>query len=109
MRTATRTDDVRRRWRRAPPAPRRGCRGAAHGRRQPSPATGGAGSLRWCLELRPCVAQDRVKDLLDLVKLLLAADERRSKLDDRVTAVVGPTDQPGFEQLRGEEPAKQAL
>src|SRR3712207_471274 len=49
------------------------------------------------------------EDLLDLVEVLLAADQRRRQLDDRVAAVVGAAVDAGLEQRAGEEPAQQPL
>src|SRR5256885_343989 len=39
--------------------------------------------------------------------MLLAADQRRCELDDRVTPVVGPAVEPSLEQRTGEEAAQQ--
>src|SRR5438874_10731953 len=55
------------------------------------------------------VCSSDLQDLLYLVEMLLAADERRSQLDDRVAAVVGAADKPGVEQRLGQEAAQQAL
>src|SRR6185437_5639490 len=60
-------------------------------------------------DARPGLTQHGAQDLLDLVEVLLAADERRSQLYDRVAAVVGPADQPGVEQRLGQETAQQPL
>src|ERR1035437_3415462 len=46
----------------------------------------------------PGLGQDLAQDPLDLVEVLLAADERRGELDDPVAAVVGPAHQAGVEQ-----------
>src|SRR5450631_2540765 len=53
--------------------------------------------------------QHRAQPLLDVVELGLADDQRRGKLDHRVTAVVGPAVQAGLEQRLGQEPAQQTL
>ena len=42
--------------------------------------------------------QDRSQDRLDDVELVVAGDERRRQLDDRVAAVVGAADEPGVEE-----------
>src|SRR5207302_7549506 len=45
----------------------------------------------------------------DLVELLLAGDQRRGELDDRIAAVVGAADQAAPVELAGEEPAQKLL
>jgi LacI family transcriptional regulator len=45
----------------------------------------------------PGLDEDVAQDALDLVEVLLAADQRRGELDDRVAAVVGAAYQPGVE------------
>src|SRR5579875_3043732 len=49
------------------------------------------------------------EDRLDLVELLLAADERRGELDDGVAAVVCPADEAGVEEGGREEASQQEL
>src|SRR5580658_11044049 len=61
------------------------------------------------LEALPGLRQDRAQDALDLVEVLLPADQRRGELDDGVAAVVGAADEPGVEQRVREEPAQQPL
>jgi len=46
----------------------------------------------------PGLGQDFAQDPLDLVEVLLPADERRGELDHRVAAVVGAAHQAGLEQ-----------
>src|SRR5579863_3857906 len=60
-------------------------------------------------DARPGLGEDGTQDGLYLVEVLLATDERRRELDDRVTAVVGAAHQPGVEQRLGQEPAQQPL
>src|SRR3954451_21761378 len=60
-------------------------------------------------ELGPGLLEDGPQLLLDLVEVLLVADQWRSELDDGVAAVVGATVQPRFEQLLGQEAAEQLL
>src|SRR5580693_7329714 len=60
-------------------------------------------------DLRPCLGEDRAEDLLDLVEVLLRADQRRGELDHRVTAVVGAADEAGVEQRVRQEAAQQPL
>src|SRR5450755_721697 len=61
------------------------------------------------LQAGPGLGQDLAQDPLDLVEVLLAADERRGELDHRVAAVVGPAHQAGVEQGLRQEPAQQPL
>src|ERR1700678_702247 len=61
------------------------------------------------LKPRPGLGEDRAEDLLDLVEVLLGADQRRGELDHRVAAVVGPADQPRVEQRVRQVPAQQPL
>ncbi len=56
-----------------------------------------------------CLAQHRSQDRLDLLELLLAGDQRRRELHDRVAAVVGAADQPAAVQLAREKAAQQVL
>ena len=55
------------------------------------------------------LGEHAAQDLLDLVELGLADDQRRRELDHRVAAVVGPAVQAGVEQRLGEEAAQQPL
>src|SRR5882672_2214557 len=60
-------------------------------------------------DLGPGLGEDRAQDLLDLVEVLLGADQRRRELDYRVAAVVGAADQAGVEQRVRQEAAQQPL
>ena len=57
----------------------------------------------------PASVEHDAEDLLDLVEVLLVADQRRGQLDDRVAAVVGPAVEPGLEERLGQEAAQQPL
>src|SRR5271155_5138323 len=70
-----------------------------------SPGVGAA----WGSDTGPGLGEHRAQDLLYLVKVFLAADERRGELDHRVAPVVGAAYQPGIEQRVGQESAQQPL
>src|ERR1700678_23451 len=61
------------------------------------------------LQPGPRLGQHLAQRRRDEVDLLLAADERRRELDDRVPAVVGAADETGFEERAGQVAAQQAL
>ena len=60
-------------------------------------------------EQRGRLVEDDAQDLLDLVEVLLVADERGSELDDRVAAVVGAAVEALVVERLGEEAAQQLL
>src|SRR3984957_5152252 len=60
-------------------------------------------------DLRPRLGEDRAEDLLDLVEVLLRADQRRGGGDHRGTAGVGAADEAGVEQRVRQEAAQQPL
>src|SRR5229473_4791336 len=66
-------------------------------------------SARRGSDARPGPGEHGAQYPLDLVEVLLTADQRRGKLDDRVAAVVGAAYQSGVEQRVGQEPAQQPL
>src|SRR4051794_7400855 len=67
------------------------------------------GARRAPSDVRPGLGEDRAQDLLDLVEVLLAADQRGRHLDHGVSPVVGPAVQTGLEQRLGQESAQQSL
>src|SRR5262245_43717536 len=60
-------------------------------------------------EQRAGLVEDHAQDLLDLVEVLLGADQRRRELDDRVAAVVGAAVEALVVQRLGEVAAQQLL
>src|SRR4051812_49743002 len=60
-------------------------------------------------EAGPGVGEDAPEDLLDLVELALADDQRRGELDDRVAAVVGPAVQALLVERLGDVAVEDAL
>src|SRR3954449_3040785 len=57
----------------------------------------------------PRLGEYLTEDSDDLTELLLAGDERRRDLDDRIAAVVGTADEPLLEEPRREEAAQERL
>src|SRR5688500_10605243 len=74
-------------------------------------------SRRWALGLGGYVSSEHrgrlveydAEHVLDLVEVLLGADERGSELDDRVASVVGTAVEALGVQLLGDEAEEQAL